>query len=65
MRSRDATTDDLPEGHRFHHPDDADTADEFEGFSSYLTWPQQHQTQNLALAQRREAGARPTSTDAS
>lgn len=65
VRSGDATTDDLPEGHSFHLPDDVNTADGFEGFSRYLTWPQQHQAQNLALAQRREAGARPTTNDSS
>ena len=61
MRSGDATTDDLPERHSFHLHDDVNTADEFEGFSRYLTWPQPPQAQNLA--QRREAGARPTTND--
>lgn len=65
MRSGNATTDDLTEGHSFHLPDDVNTADEFEGFSRYLTLPQQHQAQNLSLAQRREAGARPTTNDSS
>ena len=62
VRPRDATTDDLP-GHSFHLPDDINTADEFEGLSRFLTWPQQHQAQNLAQAQRGEAGARTTTND--
>lgn len=65
MRSSDAATDDLTEGHSFRLPGDINTADEFEGFSSYHTWPQQHQAQDLAPAQSREAGARPATSDSS
>lgn len=64
-QSSDAAIDDLPEGHSFHLAGDVNMADEFESLSRYHTWPQQHQAQDLAPAQSREAGARPTTSDSS
>ena len=63
-QSSDAATDDL-QGHSFHLPGEVNTADEFEGFSRYHAWPQQHQAQDLAPAQGREAGARLTTNESS